>query len=325
MDNNKTFDVIIPVAKEDLTLAIINIPYIIKMLSPEKIIFIGSKEIEDSIPSRSPSRSRFQFRSRSRFQFRSRSRFRSRPPFRSPFQFLSRSRLPFRSRSPFRFLSRLQHNEKLEFMNEDEIYHGMTFNTIQSIMNNITGTPWGSGWYLQQFLKMAYATICKNEHYVVWDSDTIPLNVISFFDDQTDKYLFTMKTEYHKPYFATIEKLFNGEVKKYNNQSFIAEHMIMDTKIMIELINKIESNKQLKGNYFYEKIMYAINPKDIQRSGFSEYETYGNYVMKYYSNKYIMRKLKSLREARQHIGFSPTDDDLLRASKDFDLISFENW
>lgn len=172
---------------------------------------------------------------------------------------------------------------------------------------------------------MAYATLCKKEHYVIWDSDTIPLNGISFFDDQTDKYLFTMKTEYHKPYFDTIEKLFNGEVKKYNNQSFIAEHMIIDTKIMIELINKIESNKQLKGNYFYEKIMYAIDPKDIQRSGFSEYETYGNYVMKYHSIKYIMRKLRSLREAREHIGFSPTDDDLLRASKDLDLISFENW
>lgn len=267
MDNNKTFDVVIPVAKEDVPLAIKNIPYIFKMLSPRKIIFIGSKDSESSFPL----------------------------------------------------------NEQLEFINEDEIYKDMKLNTIQSIMYNIAGNTHSSGWYFQQFLKMSYATICKEDHYVIWDADTIPLNVISFFDDRSGKYLFTMKTEHHKPYFATLEKLFNGEVKKYNHQSFIAEHMIIDTKIMIELIKKIESNKELKGNYFYEKIMYSIDVKNIQGAGFSEFETYGNYVMKYHSDKYIMRELRSLREGRVYFGMSPTDDELLKASKNFDLISIESW
>lgn len=267
MDTNRIFDVVIPVAKDDVSLAIKNVPYIFKMLSPRKIVFIGSKDIESSFPL----------------------------------------------------------NEKLEFINEDNIYQGMKLNTIKSIMCNITGNNISSGWYFQQFLKMSYATICKEDYYVIWDADTIPLNAISFFDDRSGKYLFTMKTEHHKPYFATLKKLFNGEVTKYNNRSFIAEHMIIDTKIMIELIKKIESNRKLKGNYFYEKIMYSIDVKNIQGAGFSEFETYGNYVMKYYSDKYIMRELRSLREGRMYFGMSPTDDELLRASKSFDLISIENW
>ncbi|MCT8977280.1 DUF6492 family protein [Clostridium sp. CX1] len=267
MDNNKLFDVIIPVAKKDLSLVIKNIPYIFKMLSPRKIIFIGSSELKSSFPL----------------------------------------------------------NKKLEFINEDEIYQDMKLSTIQSIMYNITGSTNRSGWYLQQFLKMSYATISRENYYVVWDADTIPLNTIPFFDDRSDKYLFTMKTEYHTPYFTTIGKLFNNEVKKYNNQSFIAEHMIIDTKIMIELIKKIESNKNLKGNYFYEKIMYSIDEKDIQGAGFSEFETYGNYVMKYYPYKYGMRKLRSLREGSIYLGMSPTDEGLIMASKNFDLISIEHW
>lgn len=124
-----------------------------------------------------------------------------------------------------------------------------------------------------------------------------------------------MKSEYQELYFATLEKLFQGDVENYYEKSFIAEHMIVNTKIMIELIENIESNQQLKGKYFHEKIMYSIDFKNIKGSGFSEYEAYENYVMKYNSNKYIMRKLRSLRKGSKYYGMSPTDEDYLRLQK----------
>jgi hypothetical protein len=101
-----------------------------------------------------------------------------------------------------------------------------------------------------------------------------------------DKCFFTMKSEHHVPYFKTINVLFDGAIFKLTNKSFIAEHMMVDKDIMMEIIRKIESNRKINGNKFYEKILYAIDDNEIAGSGFSEFETYGNYVLKYYPEKH---------------------------------------
>jgi hypothetical protein len=106
--------------------------------------------------------------------------------------------------------------EGVEFYDEDSLIENLTLSKIRNIMKNITGTSERSGWYFQQFLKMAYAYKCQCGHYLIWDSDTIPLNKIIFWDNN-GKCLFTMKTEYHIPYFKTIKKLFYGEVIKLIN------------------------------------------------------------------------------------------------------------
>ena len=36
------------------------------------------------------------------------------------------------------------------------------------------------GWYEQQFLKMSYSRICKNDYYLLWDADTIPIKKVNF-------------------------------------------------------------------------------------------------------------------------------------------------
>lgn len=215
-------------------------------------------------------------------------------------------------------------NEKnhIIFIDEDNLIEGLDLKSIKQIICKITRTNNRSGWYYQQFLKMAYAYVCESEYYIVWDADTIPLNPINFFD-KDGRYFFTMKKEYHKPYFDTIEKIFSGRIRKYNDQSFIAEHMIIDKKIMLEMIKDIEINSSLNGTKFFEKILYAIPPNEIQASGYSEFETYGNYVMYQYSEKYTMRQLRTLREGVKFLGETPTTDQLVWASKDYDIVSIE--
>jgi hypothetical protein len=199
----------------------------------------------------------------------------------------------------------------------------LTLIKIKEIMENITGTPERSSWYFQQFIKMAYAYKCRRKYYLIWDSDTIPLNKIAFWDSN-GKGLFTMKTEYHIPYFKTIEKLFCGEIAKLTNKSFIAEHMLVNKDCMLNLLRKIENNKILEGTSFYEKIMYAINRNDIKGSGFSEFETYGNYILKYYPYLYNMRELRTYREGAMLIRKDIISTEILKwVSKDYDTISFE--
>jgi hypothetical protein len=220
----------------------------------------------------------------------------------------------------------IRENEYVKFYDEDNLVENLTLNTIECLMKTITGTNNRSGWYFQQFLKMAYALKSKTKYYLIWDSDTIPLNHINFFEcvEAAGKCLFTMKSEHHIPYFKTINTLFDGIVFKLTNKSFIAEHMMINKDIMIEIIERIEKNKKISGNRFYDKILYAIDRNEISGSGFSEFETYGNYVLKYYPEKYCLRELRTLREGVEYINKAEINNSILNwIAKSYDTVSFE--
>lgn len=212
-------------------------------------------------------------------------------------------------------------DESVVFLNEDEIYPGMTISKIKNTMIKIAGTEKRAGWYFQQFLKMAYSLICQDEEYLIWDADTIPLKPLLFKD--SNQLYFTMEYRYFKDYFNTLYNLL-GYFKK-ENKSFVAEHMIIDVKIMKELISVIESKELLSGERFYEKILGAIDPKKILGTGFSEFETYGTYVQYKYPSRYSLRDLEILRNGRSFLGNNPNTDLMNWLSKYYDTVSLELW
>ena len=99
------------------------------------------------------------------------------------------------------------------------------------------------------------------------------MGCIDFYKD--GKTLFNLKEEYNKPYFNTMNKLLDIKNSKVVKGSFISEHMLFSKEIVLELLDRIESNKKIDGEYFFEKILFSINKNDLNKSGFSEYETYG--------------------------------------------------
>lgn len=212
---------------------------------------------------------------------------------------------------------------RVEFLNEEAIMEGLTLAKIKSIMYSICGKTSRAGWYYQQFLKMAYSYICRDDFYLVFDSDTIPLHPIPYFGEDK-KPSFITKIEYHKPYFDTIEVLFDGKVSRVNEkESFIAENMMISKTIMQEMIERIMSNDHLTGMTFYERIMHAIDSSIIRATGFSEFETYGNYVMTYHSDEYHKIKLRTQRLGAFIVGDHPTAEQLEWVSHDYDIISIE--
>ena len=225
--------------------------------------------------------------------------------------------------APSGMQSSVEEIQDVIYVDESTIYPGLNFNTIQDMIERITGERKRAGWYLQQFLKMAWAYKCDDSCYVTIDADTFILNPVSFVSDD-NKYQFTPKTEYHQPYFDTLKKLFNNRVKREKNCSFIAENMVFDCKIMREMIAEIEANKKLPGHVFFEKILYAINPNDMLWSGFSEFETYGNYMFSKYPEKVMLRPLRTQREALVILGGHPTKEQLDWAARDYDVISVES-
>ena len=178
-------------------------------------------------------------------------------------------------------------------------------------------------WYEQQFLKMSYARICKKEYYLIWDSDTVPIKSIQMFENS--KPFFDMITHYHHPYFKTLNLILPG--LKLANLSFISEHIMVKTEYMKNLLDEIERNDKLEGKFFWEKIMMAIDLRDIHGSGFSEFETYGTFVNTRYPNSYIYRKYMTLKVARYFYDSvdNLNESDINWLSQDFYSVSFERY
>lgn len=221
-----------------------------------------------------------------------------------------------------KLLSKKDNVNDFIFLNEDSIFEGMSFKSISNYIEQFNSDTKLTGWYFQQFLKMAFCYYTNNEYYLVWDADTIPLKKISFFTDNL-KPIFDLKREYEKKYFDTINCLLS--IKKTRNESFISEHMLFNTNIMKSLISDIENNNSIIGNNFWQKILNACKTNNINSQNFSEFETYGTYVETKFPNFYETRKLSTLRYGTFFLGNSPTIDTMKWASNSFDIISFEHW
>ena len=205
-------------------------------------------------------------------------------------------------------------------IDEEAMIEDLSFTKCKELLSRHfqKGTNIYPGWYLQQFLKMGFAlTNYAKEEYLIWDSDTIPLHTLKF--KENGKYLLTVKTENHQPYFDTLQRLL-GFGKLYDC-SFIAEHMPINVKVMRELIERI-GKSDVEGNTWYEKIINATSGRDEQ--AFSEFETYGNYCMKYHPEIIETRPLITMRTAGLLYGRGVTKRQLkLLGKMEFDTASFE--
>lgn len=214
-------------------------------------------------------------------------------------------------------------NDRVVFMDEENIMNGLSLEHIKDILFSICGKDFRAGWFYQQFLKMAYAYISRDEYYLVFDSDTIPLHKIPYFTEEGTPNFIT-KIEYNKPYFDTIKILFSGQVGRVNpNESFIAENMMISKTLMIEMIDTIMSNNEVGGDTFYEKILNSVDKEFVKYTGFSEFETFGNYVMTYHPDAYRKIKIRTQRMGAFLVGENPNTDQLEWLSNDYDIVSFE--
>lgn len=177
------------------------------------------------------------------------------------------------------------------------------------------------GWYFQQFIKISELDDGnKKDLNVIWDSDTIPLKNINF--EKNGKIFFYQSGERHKPYFALIEKIL-GKIRLSSN-SFIAQCFPCQKRW-------IESFKTTLENKFDNKIWYQVIIDNIDFnniSGFSEYETLGNYIYTNFSSEIELSKSTSnwSRRGNYLIGnFKNIDSNFNWLSKKFDYIAFEKW
>lgn len=164
---------------------------------------------------------------------------------------------------------------------------------------------------------------------MLWDADSIPLRPFRFFESTKDSkvILFETSTEYHIAYFDTINTLNipianNKILYKMTQASFITENMMIDSKVMCELLDLIESTHN---SAFHKAIMSCIKASELGASGFSEYECYGNFFLAKYPQNCRLITRKRQRYAKRLIGSRPSASQLKWLAKYYDVISIEHF
>lgn len=221
----------------------------------------------------------------------------------------------------------IKNDPYLNFVNEDKLVEGLTFEKVKNIKKTISNNGGRAGWYFQQFLKMAYANVCQDEYYLIWDADTIPIKPLSFFDANGIPYMdyrnYEPKDECYTE--TQLNLLPNQLLYKKEHKSFIAEHMLINVKIMRELIDKLTNENSNGKSTFFENIMYSIPRSKINLSGFSEFECYAAYVLNTHNDSYKLRFWRNLRNAKTYIGRDITKEKAKWIAECFDVISMEDF
>ena len=201
-------------------------------------------------------------------------------------------------------------------LDENEMIPGLTLAALKVIP--LAKLSQGHGWYFQQLLKYQFAFHkTEDDHYLIWDADTVPLRPLEFFDAQ-GRMLLTKAGEYHAPYFMTYEKILGRPAQR--EFSFIAQHMLIQKSILREMLGEIERNCPGDGNWAW-KIMRNLCGEGSNR--FSEYETYGHYLKEKHPQLAVFRELPWLRHGASECGRHPKPADLERLGQKYFYASFE--
>lgn len=213
-------------------------------------------------------------------------------------------------------------SDGISVLEEDDVSPDLKFGLVSTWLKNRGADSRRAGWYFQQFLKMAIAKDRESDAYAVWDIDTLPVNPVALQDQ--DGFLFIKKREYHSPYFETMWALFGGKLDRCDSGlSFVAEAMVFESYIMREILRDI-ADSSVVGESPFEKIMNAIPLPHLSKSGFSEFELYGNYVMKKYPDRYKVSNIRTLRTGAYILSRLSSEAELGWVSQSFEIVSIEN-
>ncbi len=165
-------------------------------------------------------------------------------------------------------IKKLCSENKVTFINEIE-YIGFGKNDFEIKNRN------RNGWLYQQLLKMNGDKISSTNNFLVIDADHILLKPHEFCSN--DSFIFFTSKEYHLPYFMAIDKLFKQRYKKKIQESFISDKMIFNKRILSEMKHEIE---EIHEKEWFNAIFDSYDKSSF--CGFSEFETYGTYILSKY-------------------------------------------
>lgn len=173
------------------------------------------------------------------------------------------------------------------------------------ISYNIDGTD-RSGWLYQQLLKLSGDKITQQDYFLVLDSDTVFTRPKVFLHG--GKTIFDHSEECHTPYYIVYYNIMKRQ--KQSSLSFITHYMLFNKKYLQEMKAYIEEQNKTS---WLDAIIQNVDYDSL--SGFSEYETYGNYM-------YAFHKSKMKREYWFNLSCSEKPENIEKYIKSYSIHSY---
>jgi hypothetical protein len=171
-----------------------------------------------------------------------------------------------------------------------------------------------SGWMLQQMIKLSGEKIVEMDNYFILDSDTIIADNFSLIEN--GKWIFYQNEEWHDYYFETFQKMFGYKTK--NRLSFTSHMMIFNKEVLRTMKKELETKHARSWDQVY------LSTIDInEASCVSDYDTYANYVLCNYPDRFIQKPLYNRAFSRNM--FDTIKSNLEKYSKKYKTISFHSY
>lgn len=172
------------------------------------------------------------------------------------------------------------------------------------------------GWYNQQFIKLFQNETADN--YLVIDAD-VWINK-EFDIDFEQPTFFLGRDQNHQPYFDLMKAVLN--LDKVYPYSFICEMMFFKRDLIWEMLKQAKKSKTAFVKACVDEIVKNGSP-----SGFSEYETYGNFVTKYYPELYSYKKIEVLHNKKLRKWTKQELNDCINknSSLNYDILTMHSY
>ena len=150
------------------------------------------------------------------------------------------------------------------------------------------------------------------DNVLIIDADVMFIKKTKFFEN--GKPLYNFEIGYHQPYYDIMKRVF-GFGKQNSRLSGTVHHMMYQREYINELlsINALKSGKE-----FWKEVMENINGE--LRSGFSEQDTYFNYMLSKHPDKIKIRKIRFV----DFPCYSPFWINLFRLLG-YNYVAFHDW
>ncbi|MGO4370404.1 DUF6492 family protein [Paenibacillus sp. MCAF20] len=136
-----------------------------------------------------------------------------------------------------------------------------------------------AGWLYQQLLKLSGDRICKEDFFLVIDADTVLIRRHNFRTG--GKTVLYCRNWSQDEYFNSYRRLMKQPVTA--KRSFVTHYMLFERTKLAEMKRYME---KLHGKKWYQAILDSVDKK--RQFGFSEYETYGNYLYTRYRDRLVL-------------------------------------
>ncbi|MFD1956106.1 DUF6492 family protein [Paenibacillus thailandensis] len=138
-----------------------------------------------------------------------------------------------------------------------------------------------SGWLFQQLLKLSGDKLCRARHFLVIDADTVFIRPHTFL--KGEKTVFYTREWSQPEYFRAYARLMGSCASA--PRSFVTHYMLFEKEKLAELKRHIEARHRMG---WHEAVLKCIDR--TSKFGFSEYETYGNFLYSRYPGSVKLRK-----------------------------------